>query len=228
MAVCLGRHGGMAGGGRDVQLRRQVTLLSHADQRHRGFHTRHGALDDRAAFIQHGFNAHAALVQAPDDFRLAGAADFLIVSEGQVDGALGYIALLDLHLDCLQDGHGLGFDIQRAATPDETVYNLAGKGWMLPLFQGGGVGRDDIQVRHEDQGGQFRVFTYPGVEQAVFVDGFTPQVGVHAGEHFLNQAVQAAEFAGIRGGFIAHRDGLTTNDVPQPLGSGGGVHLQAG
>ncbi len=218
----------MPRGSRYGKFHGQVALFGYADQSHRHLDARHGTLHHRAALIQDGLDAHAALLQAADDLRLAAPANFLVMSESQVNGAFGLVALLHQQFHRFQQSGRLVLDIQRAAPPDKSVCDLAGERLALPLLQRGGVRRDDIQMGQKDQRGQLRLAALPGVEQAELVDRLAGQVGVHARVHLFDQAVQAVKLTRIGCLAFVHRNGLATDEVAQSFGGGLRVHLHAG
>ena len=86
-----------------------------------------------------------------------GAAGLLVGGEGEHDVA-GRLALLAQALADDRQHHRVHvLHVDRAAAPDAVVGDLAGEGVVLPVF---GVGRDDVEVTVDEQGGPGPVLAF--------------------------------------------------------------------
>ena len=161
----------------DGELHCQVAFLTHPDQRNRPAHPGRQTGHDPAALVDNPGQVDAALLELlAHDLAAIHAAGFFVMPQTKQDGALRAVALLQQRFGCFHDADQLVLDVQRAAPPDEAIYDLAFEGRVGPL---GRVGRDDILVRHEHHRLQVGAASLPDVQQAVAVDHLAPQLLVH-------------------------------------------------
>ena len=82
----------------------------------------------------------------------AEAADLLVLTEGEVNGATRGPAAREQVLGRLELGHQHVLDVERAAPPDPLVVDVAGEGPVEPLALGPGDDRHDVLVGDELDG----------------------------------------------------------------------------
>jgi hypothetical protein len=83
--------------------------------------------------------------------------------------------------------------IDRAAPPHVPVGDLAGKGRVLPVARGGGIGRHDVLVGHEHNRPGAGFGAGPRIEQALAVHELPLERGVDAGKRAFQVPVQVRE-----------------------------------
>ncbi len=131
----------------DGELDGQVTLLAYANQRYRTAHAGRQPGHDTAALVDDPGQVDAALLELlPKDLAAIHAAGFLVMPQAKQDRALRAVSLLKERFSGFHNADQLVLDIQRAASPDEAIDNLALERRVGPL---GRVSGDNILVRHE-------------------------------------------------------------------------------
>ncbi len=165
------------------ELDGHVALLGDAQERHSDAPARHQAVDHRAALVEHECGVHPArLEQRRDAGRAAAAAHFLVVAEGEVDGAPRVGSRGDEMLHGLEDGQQTALVVQRAAAPDEAGGDPSGERRLGPPPFGAGLDRHHVLMREQQDGGEARVGAGPAVQQAVAVHFLERERGVEPGE----------------------------------------------
>jgi len=98
-------HGGMPAFGIGDDIERHRSLLGHADHRHGRVHAGQQPLAEDAAFIRHPGELGAAFLQQGGKRLVAfAAAYFLVMAEGEHDGARRLEALRGEHVGSFHDG----------------------------------------------------------------------------------------------------------------------------
>jgi hypothetical protein len=108
---------------------------------------------DDLPFIEHGIESNVPCREGLGDFRgTFAAADFLVVSEREINGAFGTEAPRYQGFYCLVQGHQRGLVVERTATPNEPIHHCATERRLLPFVRRYGIHRYDILVRHQQDG----------------------------------------------------------------------------
>ena len=134
----------------------------------------------------------------PRDFPCAVlSADFLVVSEGEVEGAPRFVALGEQRLGGFEKRHHAQLVVHRPAAPDDAVRDRSGERLVRPVRQRDLVNRHNIHVSHQQDGLQCRIGPRDVEQQAVAaVHGF-PGTLVHQRERLLQEVVEGQERIGI-------------------------------
>ena len=193
----------------------EVTLLTHPNKRHGPAHPGCQTGHDPAALVHNASQVDATLLELlAEDLAAIYAASFLIMPKTEQDRALWAVALLQERLRSFHDPNQLVLDVQRAASPDEAIHDLAFEGRVCPLSR---IGRDDVLVRHEHHRLQVRALPLPDVEQAITVDHFSSEFLVHQGIGFFQHLVELFKCRRVWRSAIIKRDGLAAHCRRQVL-----------
>jgi hypothetical protein len=209
--------------GRDAEFEDHRVLLGDADKGDGLTHARHAVVND-AALVEQERVVHAASGQLPRDRGgPAGvAAVFFVVPERQVDRALGREPRADERLGGFEQTEHTALVVDRAASPDLAALDRAAEGRLGP-GPPGRLGRDDVQVREQDDRRQIRAAAKPGIEQRIGRDRLARQHPPDRGKPVLQIRVQAEEGAGIALAGIAPGNRRKLQGSSQSFGGRGRV-----
>ena len=139
---------GVAAAALDRQLERRGALLGHPDHADRRGHAGERVVGDRAALVEHEPRPHAAGPQLGDRVGGAGAGDLLGAPERQPHVLRGHEPAAQQRLDGLADRDELALVVERAATPDRAVDEVAAERRVGPAGALVGDGHD-VEVGHQ-------------------------------------------------------------------------------
>src|SRR5689334_237258 len=118
-----------------MQHQRRIAFLGETDQRGRPVETLHQAAGAQKTLDDHDVELYPARdEQACDVLRTARAGGFLVMAEGEIDGASGLEAGFREDLGSLQHGVEIALVVPGAAAPDESVGYHAVIGRVLPVL----------------------------------------------------------------------------------------------
>ena len=130
-------------------------------------------MTDHAALILDPGQPHAALLQQFGQRLVAAwAANFLVMTEGEHDGACRAEPARGQKFRCLHHGDQRALVVDRAAPPDITIGDDAPEGGVLPLVFGSRRNRHDVDMRHHQHGIERRVLALPCIEECLAADDF--------------------------------------------------------
>jgi len=144
----------------------------------------------------------------------AGAAAFLVMAEGEIDGLPRPEPSCEKPFRRFEDRHQRALVVDRPAPGHEAVGDRAAERRGAPLALAARFDRDDVLMRRKQQGRCGRVATRPGVEEASARDLLALQPGVNQREAAGEKGMEGGERFRRRGSRFG-RNGLDLQRLGQ-------------
>ncbi len=203
---------------------RDRPLLGDADHGDRGLDSHREVGRDDPPLVDHPLEGHAAGgEQLRDPLGALVAADLLVVTEGQVDRALGLKALPDEPLHGFEQADHARLVVHGAPAPDDAFADDPVEGRMRPVRLALGLHRDHVLVRRQKNRPQLRVASRPGVEKAEVRQRLALERPMGGGVDGRQVAVQLPELPRVELGAVLVGDGSKADRKGQALGQGLGI-----
>ncbi len=198
------------------ELDDDVAPFRDADHRDRTPEPRQNTLHDRAALVEHETRTDAACSEHRGDRARTVAADLLVVSESEIDVALGHMSGDDEALDRLEDRDERALVVDRAAGEERGILTLpldpGLERRMPPLVRDD---RHDIHVRHEHER-VARLSARPVEEQRVGRDRLAPERRVQRGIE-LGEGIREGRETAVVVLAVRERDGGQAQEAPEAV-----------
>jgi hypothetical protein len=222
------RHGGVAACRLGHQLDAQIALLGGADQGGGPVEPVHHPLGDEPSLVEDELRPYAAPLEERGDGRRAlPAADFLVVAEGEIEGAIRLEALGEQRLGRLQDRQHPHLVVQRSPAPDPAALDQPRERGMRPVLLRARLHGHHVLVGHQQDGRERRVLPLPGVEQAVIRHDLPAERGVNPGEALGEVLVQSEKGPGLDVPAVLMGDSGEAQRSREPPGGGRSVDGRA-
>ena len=166
----------------DLEYEAHISFFGDAHEGHRGGEPGHHSLRDGSAFVDDQTDGPAALGKAFCNLhRTPVPAQFLVVTQGEVERAPGLEAIGEEHFRRLEDRKETEFIVQAAAAPDEAIGHHRREGRMDPVAFAALIHGHHVLVGEQNRPRQSRIAPGPAKEQAMPRDQFEFQAVVNEG-----------------------------------------------